>query len=159
MGNYGIRRSTVTNDCGAVKCDLLSLLNHHIATETTKYDTDCEPPPPCRLSAVKKCMNNVHTSGTDWDALMQLERTSAMQPIHVTIQHVTECISSTLKHRLHRGHVVALFTFLADVCLSKLCRNEPVDVQATVSIMVNLLVEKHLMACIEFIKLLDTTEI
>lgn len=139
-----------------MKHDLLALLNHLVAYESRIYTTDYDYPPGCRLSAAIKCMRDVRSSEQGWDEIMQLEHSITSQPTCITVREIVESIGTNLKNKLHRGHMIALFAFVTDVCVSKLCGNETIDVQATASSLVDYLVEKHLLTCIEFLKLLDT---
>lgn len=151
MGNrccgYGVSKEHV-------EYELTALLCNAIAEESECYTSDFVVSYQ-RLCAAKKQMEMVRTRAKEWPKLLQMGA-NVTEPCHVSVCDIAECMNNCLRNVFKLGHLITLCTYVTDVCVLKLCKNDPVDVYTAVVNLVKILVAKNFDTCVKFLNYIDS---
>ena len=137
-----------------VKSDLTALLCQVVAEDSIGYTTAYRVSS-VRLHAIKRGMSQVRSACENWPQILHMGMLTT-KPSHVSICEIAEYIGYNLQNVFKIGHVMALCTYVTDFCVIKMCKNELIDVYATMDSLVSFLVDKNLDMCVEFLKHLDS---
>ena len=122
--------------------------------DTICQNASCKPTnfktSPHRMYAIKKEMSLVRSSAEDWARLLYLGGLTS-KPYHVVVCDIAKCMGV-----FKLGHILTFCTYINDMCVIKLRKNEHVDVYTVVDGVVKILVTKHLDVCVDFLKHLDS---
>ena len=152
MGNQcsgGLKNS---DQC--VKRDLTALLCQVVAEDSIGYTTTYTVSS-VRMQAMKWCMSQVRSACENWSHVLHMGLLTT-KPSHVSICEIAEYIGYNLQNVFKVGHIMALCTYVCDFCVIKTCKNELIDVHATMDSLASFLVDKDLDICVEFLKYLDS---
>jgi hypothetical protein len=137
-----------------IRCEMTGLLykiinecaNVSVTVNRCAVDTN-------RFTNLMKQMSVVRTVSNEWTDLMRL-CVNAGEPICVTIRKIldlmTECGSC-----IRIADILCLCTYVTDLCVDILTRNNQADVCEIIETLVDYILEKNIVMCINFLHYID----
>ncbi len=74
--------------------------------------------------------------------------------IHTTVKNILEIMSET-EESLKICNILCLFTYVTDVCVMMLSRNESTDVCKIIDVLIDYMIEKNIVMSVKFLQYLD----
>lgn len=106
-----------------------------------------------RLMKLKKQMVVVRGMSKDWSVMTTQCLTSGYNP-RMTVKNILELMPEC-EESLKIGNILCLCTYVTDVCVMLLSRNDPMDVYKIIDILVECVIEKNFVMCVKFLQYLD----
>jgi len=137
-----------------IRCEMTSLL-YKIINECTNVSVTVNK---CavdtkRFTNLKKQMSVVRTVSNEWTDMMRL-CVNAGEPVCLTIRKIldlmTECGSC-----IRIADILCLCTYVTDLCVDILSRNNQTDVCEIVETLVDYILENNIVMCIKFLHYID----
>ena len=154
MGNY-LGRNTLSkeNIKQHVKYELSTLLCNNIIKDSRSVTTNFTVSKR-RLISLKKHMGLVRTFSEEWSNILDRSANISI-PWHVTLRLILEQAVPHRQGHFKVGHLIVICAYMSDICAMNLCRNKTVDVCVVVETLVDILVERRLDTCVQFLNYLD----
>lgn len=137
-----------------IRCEMTTLLYNYInecanvSVTVNRCGVDAK-----RFTNLKKQMSFVRNVSNEWSDMMRL-CVNAGDPVCVTIRKVldlmTECGSF-----IRIADILCLCTYVSDLCVDMLTRNNQTDVCEIVETLVDYILEKNIVMCIKFLHYID----
>lgn len=106
-----------------------------------------------RFSNLKKQMNVVRMLTNEWADMMHM-CINAGEPICVTIRKILDLMIEC-GNGIRIADTLCLCTYVSDLCVTMLSRNDKADVCIVIETLVDYLLDKNIVICIKFLHYLD----
>ncbi len=98
-------------------------------------------------------MTVVRRMSNDWSVMTNQCIANGCEA-RTTVKNILEIMPGT-EESLKIGNILCLCTYVTDVCVMLLSRNEPVDVCEIIDVLVEYMIEKNIVMCVKFLQYLD----
>lgn len=106
-----------------------------------------------RLTKLKKQMLTVRGMSEEWFVMTTQCITNTYNP-QMTVKNILELMPEC-EESLKIGNILCLCTYVTDVCVMLLSRNDPIDVYKIIDMLVEHMIEKNVLMCVKFLQYLD----
>ncbi len=106
-----------------------------------------------RLMKLKNQMIVVRRMSNDWSVMINHCIASGCET-RTTVKNILENMPGT-DESLKIGNILCLCTYVTDVCVMLLSRNDSVDVCEIIDVLVEYMIEKNIVMCVKFLQYLD----
>ncbi len=106
-----------------------------------------------RLMKLKNQMTVVRRMSDEW-SVMTNQCIAKGYEARTTVKNILEIMPGT-EESLKIGNILCLCTYVTDVCVVLLSRNEPADVCKIIDVLVEYMIEKNIVMCVKFLQYLD----
>ncbi len=130
-----------------IKREIIHLLYKIVDDETDCYVNNN------RLMKLKNQMTVVRRMSNDW-SVMTNQCIARGCETRTTVKNILEIMPGT-EESLKIGNILCLCTYVTDVCVMLLSRNETVDVCEIIDVLVEYMIEKNIVMCVKFLQYLD----
>ncbi len=127
-----------------IKREMIHLLYKIIDDETDCYVNNN------RLMKLKNQMTVVHHMSNEW-CVMTNQCIASGCETRTTVKIILEIMPGT-EESLKIGNILCLCTYVTDVCVMLLSRNETVDVCEIIDVLVEHMIEKNIVMCAKFLQ-------
>ncbi len=130
-----------------IKSEIIHLLYKIVDDETDCYVNNN------RLMKLKNQMTVVRRMSNEWSVMTNHCIASGCET-RTTVKNILEIMPGT-EESLKIGNILCLCTYVTDVCVMLLSRNETVDVCEIIDVLVEYMIEKNIVMCVKFLQYLD----
>ncbi len=130
-----------------IKREIINLLYKIIDDESDCYVNNN------RLMKLKNQMTVVRRMSNEWSVMTNQCIASGSEAC-TTVKNILEIMPGT-EESLKIGNILCLCTYVTDVCVMLLSRNETVDVCEIIDVLVEYMIEKNIVMCVKFLQYLD----
>ncbi len=130
-----------------IKREIIHLLYKIIDDESNCYVVN-----KC-LMKLKNQMTVVRRMSNEW-SVMTNQCIAKGYEASTTVKNILEIMPGT-EESLKIGNILCLCTYVTDVCVMLLSRNEPADVCKIIDVLVEYMIEKNIVMCVKFLQYLD----
>jgi hypothetical protein len=106
-----------------------------------------------RLMKLKNQMTVVRGMSNEWN-VMTNQCVAKGYDTHTTVKNILEIMPES-EESLKIGNILCLCTYVTDVCVMMLSRNESTDVCKIINVLTEYMIEKNIVMCVKFLQYLD----
>ncbi len=130
-----------------IKNEIIHLLYKVVDDETDCYVNNN------RLMKLKNQMTVVRRMSNEWYIMINHCIASGCET-RTTIKNILEIMHGA-EESLKIGNILCLCTYVTDVCVMLLSRNDVADVCEIIDVLVEYMIEKNIVMCVKFLQYLD----